>query len=249
MNVLPNVANTVANWTFQNTLADSSGNGLNWTVENGGEHYTTIGSLVGFQGQTPPSVGPFNDLLAPSSSLLRFVGEFTIECLCLGIGTTVGTFLQCETPGGAVLWALYHDTGNRMAYADTHVNTFLSPPIDWTALCGAPFVLGFRRRLLSPGVYRVECFVNGVKQSGFLDTTTNVAVGTERLRAFGYVVSANLNSVIGTMRFVAAALPDPVIARDSYYVLGPAVSTDTGIVYDAVAAAQFATALRQSPRS
>lgn len=248
MNVLPNVAlHTVANWSFQDTLADSSGNGLDLSVLIGSEVYTDFGGgLRGFQFDDGLGTSfPLNDLIAPNSALFRMGGALTIEFLIIPRNTTVQTYLQCETSGGSILYAYYLDTGSRQAYADQHVNTSMGPP--YTSI-GNPLAPNFYAMTRS-STGTVNVYLNGTNVSGPRVSSANTVVGTERLRVGGFIGGNNLRAVMASLRILDTELPPADVTHDSAFALGPTTSLTQQMVYDGVAAAQFGISLRQSPRT
>jgi hypothetical protein len=99
----------------------------------------------------------------------------------------------------------------------------------------------------------MRAFVDGVEGPSFLLTNgLNTAQGIERLYIGGCegasLIMGN-GAIIGSMRMTNTERTPLQIAQDAHGALGPAAPTDTGIVYDAVAAAQWAISMRQSPRS
>lgn len=206
MRLHPLIPGTVGLWQFQGSLADASGNGLDASVDVGSAAYEAIDSCVqGFRFDNGPGGGhaATNGLITPLSALAQMGGEFTAEFIFVPRGTPGQTFFQCETPGGAVLYAMFIDAAVRLCYADkTPINTFLgfpSSPIVWTpyAVAQLPIHVAWRKRSTGGGGFIIECFINGVLQAGTLATTSETATGTERLRFGGFI--GQLNNLIGTM--------------------------------------------------
>lgn len=266
MNLQPNVPGTVANWSFQNTLADSSGNGLDLSSLDGNTFHTAggvvqygaIGDLFGFKfdGSTK--------LWAPLTSLLLITGDMTVSFFMFQPATFSQTYFCAADPAGrsggaspdrigsvySFFWGAPNDPYYRNYNTGSGVPTslygqFAPGSAAWGV--GAVHYYTFRRMGTAASV-----FVDGIRQApDVVDIQPNVAAGNERFYLGGCEgVSVNMgnNTIIGSFRVTTTARTDVQIGRDAFSAMGPAASTDSGIVYDAVAAAQFATALRQEPR-
>lgn len=266
MNLHPNIANTVTNWPLNGTLADTSGNGLNLTLENGPSAYLTLGAFTGF------SFAVGANLLAPFNSRLILGGDLTVEWLHVPRTTLCNCYFGSSSPSHPIdlnkagcTAGSYYNIFNAQSMADQQ-NAVSEPwPLaPWKAVNAGvgninPLInISINDVVNHYGVRRQSnvwtMFINGVS-SGPLARLAPVPWGDEVYRIGAIAPSSNMGgcpgyawAVMGSMRVLDVARSDTDIARDAYYTLGPAASTDTAIVYDAVAAAQFATALRQEPR-
>lgn len=268
MNLHPNIANTVANWALNGTLADSSGNGLDLTLENGPSAYLTFGAFTGF------SFDVAANLLAPFNSRLILGGDLTVEWLHVPRTTLCNCFFGSTSPthpiagdksGGTA--AAYYSIFNTPQFIDQqpagNFPALLLPnsPIPAPEVGNTNPLIGIAiNDVINHYAFRREgrvwtCFINGVSSGPSGIRAVQVPWGDERFRIGAITQLAQMGgcpgyswAVMGSMRVLDVARPDIDIQRDAFYTLGPAASTDTGIVYDAVAAAQFATALRQEPR-
>lgn len=273
MNVLPTTTNTIGNWPLQDSLVDTSGHGLTLAVEYGSEVYEAIGTLRGFRlDQGAPIFSAQNSLLAPDTSLLRIGGNYTISCLWLPRKTVGGQFLfDCRTGASADLRsdpALYSggcmDAAAAFCRYDQVIDGFSGPAlalqpsttIHAYVLAGLPIFVTYRRSQSSASTNLVELFINGVLiASGSSTAGVMTAAGTERFVIGGLHVSifagATCCGVLASFRLENYAQPTSTIVDDyRYVVLGiPYPAAETTLVYDAIAAAQFAEALRERPRA
>jgi hypothetical protein len=228
--LLPNILGVTAfNYGLQGALTDASGNGNALTVESGTADFVTIDACTqAFETETIG--GAFNSLVAAASPTFQFTGEFTFQCAFRLFTTNTQTFVQCETPGGMYLWALYIVAAVRIAYADHNVNAALSPDVVMTSYAStrpAPVThtLGIRRRQTSAGHWIVECFLDGAKQTGTLATTpANVPGGTEVLRIAGHGGTGNINSDLWSIRGLSYARSDADMLADHNLIVAACAS-------------------------
>jgi hypothetical protein len=259
VNVLPNITgHTVANWTFQNTLADSSGNGLtlvtlddvNFPNQPGGvEQYTTLaGSFRGFlfNGSTR--------MWAPSTSTLRFTGDFTMQWIGKQVSTTQQSWICCANAaagrsGGfgpdriGSMYTIYYSSFNAPAIATQGIgsNTPTATYGVWTSVTSTTWgVNGIHqytfRRLNGLDDY----FVDGVKLPGGSivdppaggtpstdDTTARFFLGGTEGDTFGTVPNG---TVIGALRVLDYGRSDGGVARDAAYMLGPVATASPNVI-------------------
>lgn len=223
VNLHPLIAGTAGLWQFQNSLADTSGNGNTLAVVSGSATYSTLaGSVVGFD---------FNAarlLEGPIAAALQLGGEFTIQFLNIQRGVNTQTFTQCQVPGGATIYAWYSTTFAKHAYADQHVNANLSPDIVLANFTPNVNQWTLRRRSTGGSNYIIEFFQNGVLQGSTLATTTNTTSGNERLFVGGFSGGANLNAVMASLRILNYSRADSDLIADYVYVLGNSTSITLG---------------------
>lgn len=259
MNMLPNTAATVGNWTFQNTLADSSGNGLDFALDTGSIIYETLSpGLVGLRlDDGGPGFGGQNGVIAPLTPLLQMGGEMTLQMLWDPRKTSEQRpIFECSV-GGASIYQAYFSAGRTFCWRDLVLSGVspandMSPATDIlpyvTAVApskpGVPFLFTWRRRHGAGSTYIVEMFVGPTLMCS-ITTAFSTPTGLERL----YIGRGVCSGVVASLRVDTTARSTPDIGRDAFFATSPAASSGTGIVYDGVAAAQFATALRQNPRA
>lgn len=223
VNLHPLISGTVGLWQLQSSLADASGNGNTLAVVSGSAAYATLsGSVVGFDFDAT------RRLEAPLAAVLQLGGEFTIQFLIIERAVNTQTFVQCQVPAGASLYAFYSSGAAKYAYADQHVNANLSP--DLVLFNQTPNVNQWtlRRRSTGGANYIVELFVNGILQGSTLVTTTNTAATTERLFVGGFSGGPNLNAIVTSLRILNFARTDVDVASDYAYVLGSTAAITFG---------------------
>jgi hypothetical protein len=223
LNLHPNITGTVGLWQLQNSLADTSGNGLDLSVAAGSATYSTLsGSIVGFD------FNKTRTLTAPINAALQLGGEITVQCLIKLRDNNVATWLMCY-PGTSVNSELYHWYQNGvLSYADINNNTsggsHLGPPYyDVTNLYPSVFEIAVRKTSLGSNNYLVETFVNGIKvASGFSGFTVQgiTPSGTEQLWIGGYHGGSELDGVIASLRILNYARSDANLQADNAYTTG-----------------------------
>lgn len=252
--VLPVIPGTIALWPLQTNLKDISGNGLDLSVVSSGgvEGYTSLDNIQGFafnptvmlqQRGPAPFTGSSGLLLALGA------GEMTVQFIAkVLVGTPNFTWFQCD-PGGATLYAFwYNGTGTGVQYTDTHINTSLGSPTITDDSQGHFWT--FTKTDIGGGNFSIRCYKDNVLQSGSLTTQVNVGAGNEVLHLGGWLAGPNMNpGQMASVRVLGFARSGTGVANDWLAATGQDGANAGSIIYDAVAAAQFATALRQSPRS
>jgi hypothetical protein len=228
MRTLPNIAGTVANWPFNGSLVDVSGNGLTQAVLVGSALYETMDACT--QAFTFDGANGITSLLAPLAASLQLAGEFTIQCIFTPRASFVQTIVGCSNNGNTgILYEFYVDTGDNIAYADQHVNTNITTGSLWTgyAIAAVPIAFTFRRRQTSPGNFVSEVFNGPTKLAGSLATTSQVPVGTERFFVGGTWGGGTtpLKGAMANMRVLNFARADADIATDAAYTLGSCLPT------------------------
>lgn len=246
MNILPNIAGTVANWPMQGSLADTSGNGLNlitlgWgtpgtlNAPGGTEAYATLDTCLqgfAFDGATK--------LLAAFSPLFQINGPMTIQFLLKFGGDTGGNQVLgcCVDPtrfgggGGtahSVLGNLYtyfwsNDIHGRTVYYtdEGHGGANYSWLNGMTPLVAHSYA--FRRA--ATGV--LTMWVDGVQRAydpanGTITAASNSIVGNERFYVGGCDSTFNdtltMGAVMAGYRVVNYARTDAQILADANFAM------------------------------
>src|SRR5882724_10644286 len=225
MNLLPNTSDTVGNWGFQNTLADSSGNGLDMAVSVGSEIYDDCApGLRGFRlDQGGPSYGGKNCLSARLPPLLQLATEMTLQAIWLPRKTTSNSIFACSqgpNPGSSVYQA-YVSGGSVFDWRDLVISSLstandMIPVVNivnyvnvvFPAVAGTPYLFTWRRRRTTGSAYIAELFINGTLMASVV-TGASPPTGTERLLLGNFYQgqAAGCSGVIASVRVMASARP------------------------------------------
>ena len=265
------LANTLADSSGNGlTLAALDGNTQH--TPGGTVQYASLGTLTGFKfdGNTK--------LWAPLSALLQITGDMTIQWIMYQVGTASQTYFCCCDPAGRSGGASPDRTGSMFSWFWGSPNNpyyrnqntgggggsggatygrFTAQTQVWGVAAVHHYT--FRRQVAAGGASAtMSAFVDGVIVAtdttvwDGLDWLPNTSTGIERFFVGGYEgasVNLSTNSIMGGLVVTAAAIPPATIGQRAFTALGPATTSDTGIVYDAVAASQFAESLRLAPKS
>lgn len=278
MNLLPNIAgHTVANWTFQDTLADISGNGLNGTAVD----VTTGLPAIATYATIAPGLRAFNGdvggakVIVPLSPLLQFAGNapMTFEWIMLQPQTYTFAYFTCADPAlarGATpealgsVYTVWSTRGlphiaDKFLYNDGHSGgpaTELLPDtpngsytvVDWAGGSGAAAqVATYAITRDTSGIW--HAYVNGAARGVPVPSLgVNTVTGVERFWIAGTENAVGSGAYYAGLRVLDLARTPAQIYDDAAYAWAGVGSDLSGVVYDAVAASQFSLALLQQPR-
>lgn len=275
MNLHPLIGGTLALYQYQDNMRDSGGNGYDLSLVGGVEQYENLDTCIRgftFNGATwmRSAVAPLLRHSGDHTIEVLIVQRQTFQQTFFKVD-------DHDSPsGGTVVWQYYIDASNHYAWSNQNGTSYLGFPGPFIS-CG-PYAVGgtgnhtvyhfaFRKTQTGASQYQLECLINGVLAA--TATTFNATIstsGNECIWVGGYNFSSFVNVFEGAMaslRVLNYARSTANILADANYTLGvcgtqavPPVtdggtgaSTFSGMVYDGVAAAQFATSLRQAPRS
>lgn len=215
-------ANSIVLWQLQGNQTDSSGNGLDAVLFAGSAVYETIGAVQAFTFTNQA-------LAAPSTPLLRIVGEYTVEWLMIPRDNTHSFFYYtCATPRVGVgptvqiFDAYWNVATGKQGYFDSANNTNRDLPGTTLGNFGAINHFAERRKFVSTGVYQIDFFWNGTKIGAGLTTGQNVSTGNEIFRWGNYqgLDTAFLKGAVASIHVQNYARADADILADANATLG-----------------------------
>lgn len=231
MRLHPLIPGTVALWQLQDSLVDSSGNGISLSVELGSEQYADMDNIRSFN-----TAGSFHGtgLIADASALLRFTGAFTAEWLITPLDSRSQAYFGCESNSSpwTPLYTCTFGAADCQRYSDQFGHVEFTGSNVGNAGVGNHYAI----RRTAGGL--VNFFLNGVKQTVSTTTSAQVADGTERLRVFNANSSGTgdqLQAQMASIRFLNYARSEADIAADAAYCLGttfPGVATTKKYITD-----------------
>ena len=224
-NLLPFVPGTVGLWQLQGNMLDTSGNGINLSIERGVETYAALPTSGGLQAF---SFNGATNLLGPLAPVLAVAGEFTAQLWAYTTGAGVYTYFANEgtISGNYSLYSMYNSAGGLgnfgTSYTDQTHNAALGTPNPPGVVIplNELHLLSLVRTSTGGSNYVSRLWVDANLQSGGVNTTAQTADGTERLRVGGFTGGANYTGYIASLRFVGHARTAAEIAADANRAIG-----------------------------